>query len=252
MVVRHYDLDREGQGFRVEVHGATGHMGAIRERDGAITKMAHLVRSLVFSRARVENIAGTPMRLALAGEGTGSGLVLEGGQGFVPTHGMQEVMERLRKAAHRGAESYLRLVGRTERCEEVVRVAYEKLRNIAFDGDPDSRSIRHARAAAGACGLEWSEPVLGWTVSCDARLFAARYPAWRSSPSVPANSSTPILIRSKLRSTTSGRRRSSWRFFCCGRRGRSGNLTGESPPMNQAKNAADWRLMPVRPSHFRT
>ena len=176
MVVRHYDLDREGQGFRVEVHGATGHMGAIRERDGAITKMAHLVRSLVFSRARVENIAGTPMRLALAGEGTGSGLVLEGGQGFVPTHGMQEVMERLRKAAHRGAESYLRLVGRTERCEEVVRVAYEKLRNIAFDGDPDSRSIRHARAAAGACGLEWSEPVLGWTVSCDARLFAAEYP----------------------------------------------------------------------------
>ena len=176
MVARHYDFQREGSGFKVNVHGAAGHMGAIRERDGAITKMAHLVRSLVASKSRIEAVAGGLMRLELAGKPDGDVLVLEGGQGFVPTHDINEVMERMRQAAQRGAENYLRRLGRTERGEDVVTVAYEKLHNVAFDGDPDSPSMRNAMAAAKACGLWKNEPVLGWTVSCDARLFATEYP----------------------------------------------------------------------------
>ncbi len=190
MVARHYDFRREGDGFRVDVHGATGHMGAIRERDGAITKIAHLVRSLVASRAKLEAGAGGRVVLELAPH-TGvngqsptangrteitSALVLEGGQGFVPTHDINEVMQRLRRAAQRGADNYLRRIGRSERGEDVVTVAYEKLHNVAFDGDPDSPSVRNAIAAAKACGLWKDEPVLGWTVSCDARLFATEYP----------------------------------------------------------------------------
>ena len=57
-----------------------------------------------------------------------------------------------------------------------MTVAYEKLHNVAFDGDPDSPSVRNAIAAAKACGLWKDEPVLGWTVSCDARLFATECP----------------------------------------------------------------------------
>jgi acetylornithine deacetylase/succinyl-diaminopimelate desuccinylase-like protein len=55
-------------------------------------------------------------------------------------------------------------------------MAYEKLHNVAFDGDPESSSVRNAIAAARTCGLWKEEPVLGWTVSCDARLFATEYP----------------------------------------------------------------------------
>ncbi len=102
--------------------------------------------------------------------------MLEGGQGFVPTHGINEVMQRLRQAAQRGAENYLRRIGRSERGEDVLTVAYEKLHNVAFDGDPDSPTVRNAIAAARACDLWKDEPVLGWTVSCDARLFATEYP----------------------------------------------------------------------------
>jgi acetylornithine deacetylase/succinyl-diaminopimelate desuccinylase-like protein len=190
MVARHYDLWREGDGFRVDVHGATGHMGAIRERDGAITKMAHLVRSLVASKAKLEAKARGQVYFELAAQPGVKGqsqianrksqiprpLVLEGGQGFVPIHNITEVMQRLRQAAQRGAENYLRRVGRPEPGEDVVAVAYEKLHNVAFDGDPDSPSVRNAIAAAKACGLWKDEPVLGWTVSCDARLFATEYP----------------------------------------------------------------------------
>jgi acetylornithine deacetylase/succinyl-diaminopimelate desuccinylase-like protein len=176
MVPRHYDLRRANRGFEVTVHGATGHMGAIRERDGAITKMAHLVRSLVLSKARLESLGGCTVRLELGAKPAGDSLILEGGQGFVPTHEITEVMERLRRAAQRGAENYLRRIGRPERGEDVVTVTYEKLHNVAFDGDQASPSVRNAVAAAKSCGLWKGEPVLGWTVSCDARLFATEYP----------------------------------------------------------------------------
>jgi acetylornithine deacetylase/succinyl-diaminopimelate desuccinylase-like protein len=189
MVVRHYDFERAGAGYKVDVHGAAGHMGAIRDRDGAITKMAHLVRSLVASKAKLEASAGVAVRFELGGKPLAKGqssvisdqssvtsLILEGGQGFVPTHGINEVMERLRRAACRGADNYLRQLGRPERGEAVVTVAYEKLHNVAFDGDPDSASVRNAIATARTCGLWKNEPVLGWTVSCDARLFATEYP----------------------------------------------------------------------------
>ncbi len=189
MVARHYDVRREGDGFQVDVHGAAGHMGAIRDRDGAITKMAHLVRSLVASKAKLEASAGGRVSFELGdphpanrqspianGQPPIPSLILEGGQGFVPTHNINEVMDRLDRAAQRGAENYLRRIGRPERGEEVVTVAYEKLHNVAFDGDPDSPSVRNAIAAAKACGIWKEEPVLGWTVSCDARLFATEYP----------------------------------------------------------------------------
>jgi len=162
----------------VDVYGAAGHMGSIRERDGAITKTAHLVRSLIFSKEKLESLGGR-MRLVLGTDGistrSDSVLVLEGGQGFVPTHGIDEIMSRLRQAAERGAENYLRRLGRTEGGEEVIQMTYEKLHNVAFDGDPASPAMSQASAAAKICGLWKDEPVLGWTVSCDARLFATEY-----------------------------------------------------------------------------
>ena len=69
MVPRHYELRRKGRGIQVTVYGATGHMGAIRERDGAITKAAHLVRSLVRSKARLLATAGCAVQFELGGDG---------------------------------------------------------------------------------------------------------------------------------------------------------------------------------------
>jgi acetylornithine deacetylase/succinyl-diaminopimelate desuccinylase-like protein len=178
MVGRHYDLRRAHNGFEIHVHGAAGHMGSIRERDGAITKAACLIRSLIYSRTRIERESGA-MRLELGTEQTTAAfehLVLEGGQGFVPTHNIGEVMQRLERAAQRGAEVYLRRIGRPEPADQIVKVTYEKLHNVAFDGDPNSPAMAHAIEAARTCGLWNDEPVLGWTASCDARLFATEYP----------------------------------------------------------------------------
>jgi acetylornithine deacetylase/succinyl-diaminopimelate desuccinylase-like protein len=178
MVSRHYDIHREDKRIVVDVHGAAGHMGSIRERDGAITKAAHMVRSLLRSKVRLQELGGG------VGLGLGNGsqadseqlLVLEGGQGFVPTHNITEVMQRLERAAQHGAENYSRAIGRNDTGQELVRITYEKLHNVAFDGDPNSLTMENATAAARACGLWKDEPILGWTVSCDARLFATEHP----------------------------------------------------------------------------
>jgi acetylornithine deacetylase/succinyl-diaminopimelate desuccinylase-like protein len=175
IVARHFDIRRNGNGFKITVYGATGHMGAIRERDGAITKMAHLLQGLIRSRAKL-CVAGGAVNFELFGMSTRENLVLEGGQGFLPTHEIQEVMSRMRLAAQRGAENYLRRCHRGESGEKVAVVTFDKLHNAAFDGESDSPTMRNASAAAKTAGLGKTDKVSGWTVSCDARLFATEYP----------------------------------------------------------------------------
>lgn len=175
-VDHHYDLVPTPSGWRCDVHGSTGHMGSILENDGAITKMAGFVRALVRSKARIGALCGGTVSLHLHGETDPGVLKLEGGQGFVPTHGIDDVMDRVRRAAEAGAENYLRRIGRRLSGRRVVQVTYDKLHNAAFDGDPDSPAMRHAVAAAKAVGMWRDQPIRGWTVSCDSRLFATEYP----------------------------------------------------------------------------
>ena len=176
-VDHHYDLHRDQGGWQIVVHGSTGHMGAILENDGAITKMATMVRALLLSKARLEKQVGAPVVLELAGREQQEYLRLEGGQGFVPTHPIEEIMSRLLKAAQRGAEVYLSQIGQPGDGGQAVKGSYEKLHNAAYDGDPQSPAMQRALAAAEECGMLQDEgPVMGWTVSCDARLFASEYP----------------------------------------------------------------------------
>ena len=176
-VDHHYDMRRDGNGFVIDVHGSTGHMGAIFENDGAITKMATIVRALIASRARLQTFSGSSPVLELAGRTTDELLKLEGGQGFVPTHPIEEVMDRIVRAAERGAEAYLSLIGRPACGSDILRCSFEKLHNAAYDGDPDSPAMQTAVAVARECGIMGEdEEVVGWTVSCDARLFATEYP----------------------------------------------------------------------------
>ncbi|OHB81057.1 MAG: hypothetical protein A2W31_11570 [Planctomycetes bacterium RBG_16_64_10] len=176
-VDRHYDLVPGPGGLTVTVYGSAAHMGAISVNDGAITKMMALVRGLVRSRAALASAAGAS-RVALAQHGwpDPARLVLEGGQGFVPTHEMQQVMDRIRAAVWSGADYYFRLTGQRADAADVFQVTYDKLHNAAFAGRADSCSMRSAIAAATAAGLRPELPPRGWDVSCDARIFAGEYP----------------------------------------------------------------------------
>lgn len=152
-VERHYAIDQR----RVEIFGATGHMGSILENDGAITKMAYVVQTLY--DAGIED-------LTLEGHADTGTLVLEGGQGFVPTHDIATVTRRMADAATRAMSQ-----GAT------CATTYDKLHNNAFETDPDSPSMHNALTAMElAGGRKKDAPVRGWTVSCDARIFADERP----------------------------------------------------------------------------
>jgi acetylornithine deacetylase/succinyl-diaminopimelate desuccinylase-like protein len=174
-VDHHFDLVESDRGCTVTVFGSTGHMGSIFENDGAITKMMTMVRSLIRSRDALQRAAGSPVRFQLNGWAQRSRLLMEGGQGFLPTHSLDDIQARLRQAVWRGADDYLRLVGSDARAADVFEVTFEKLHNAAFAGATDSPEVTHAIEAARAAGIWNDDPIRGWDVSCDARIFACEY-----------------------------------------------------------------------------
>jgi acetylornithine deacetylase/succinyl-diaminopimelate desuccinylase-like protein len=162
-------------GALLELHGLSGHMGATERLDGAITKACTVVRALVRERAR-RGGAWEHLRAELAGGSVPGTLDVEGGQGFLPTHGLEEVSSRMRTAVAAGIREYLSLAGLGPG-DIQAHTSFDKLHNAAFErpvDGPATACMAEAARAAGAC--TGREPVAGWNVSCDARIFALEYP----------------------------------------------------------------------------
>jgi acetylornithine deacetylase/succinyl-diaminopimelate desuccinylase-like protein len=170
----HYETRVDGQTLRVIVHGKAGHMGAILECDCGITKNAYFLRALMAERGSLA--AKGSVRFRLVGHADPSRLVQEGGQGFVPTHDLAQVGRRMSEAVGRGVEAYGQAVGKTLDGAQFFEMTYDKLHNDAFDGDPNSPTMQVAIDVQKRLGIWDGEPILGWKVSCDARLFAKQYP----------------------------------------------------------------------------
>lgn len=148
--------------FRLDVYGKAGHMGAVARCDGAITKAAFMLLPLM-------QLGKVSVALADTREPTDP-LVLEGGQGFVPTHDMDQIMHRLCQAAARGVQDYCSFAGVLYK-PEMSDMRFDKLHNNAFACDVNSPGMRSFRWAFESLGKPWPEPT-GWQVSCDARIFA--------------------------------------------------------------------------------
>ena len=174
-VERHYDLAWQGADrCTVTIHGATGHMGSLPQNDAAIAKWAYVMRELIDARRAGElAFAVTWPDADPCGP---SHLVFEGAQGFLPTHTLEEVKARTRNAFLTAIQRYLTDEGlppESITCD----VSFDKLHNDAYAGDPDSASMLRALRTAVDVGLaQPDQPVRGWEVSCDARLFAGEYP----------------------------------------------------------------------------
>lgn len=171
-VERHYKLQVISHGnaptFRLDVYGKAGHMGAVAKCDGAITKAAFIMLALMQAGKAFAQIKAQG-RFADA-QGDIDPLVLEGGQGFVPTHDMDQVMQRLGQAAAQGVQDYCRFFGVPYK-PEMSEMRYDKLHNNAFACPTDSPGMQSFQWAYQAMAKPWPE-VTGWQVSCDARIFA--------------------------------------------------------------------------------
>jgi len=175
-VERHFDLRSEralGIGsFRLDVWGKSGHMAAVRDCDNAITKAAWMLRGVLqvhktYPDARID------IRFGDVHDTTDVHAVeLQGGQGFAPCHKMTEVMERLARAARRGAKEYC-LLRQVPFEENMIETTFDRLHNDAYADSPDSAPMQALKAAFDALGEAWPAP-RAWETSCDARIYHHR------------------------------------------------------------------------------
>ena len=168
---RHYDLHPASSGeMGLIVHGLSGHMGALYENDNALIKAAYLLKDVEFASMK----GGGKWDIRLINGDDLSPLVLEGGQGFVPTHSMEQIKSRLSEAVQRAYRRYARYTWKRMPYfrDTTPALSFSKLHNEAYATDPDSQAVSEALLAAEAAGIEVHRPALGWEVSSDARIFA--------------------------------------------------------------------------------
>jgi acetylornithine deacetylase/succinyl-diaminopimelate desuccinylase-like protein len=171
---KHYEIVQRENSFIVKIFGTTGHMGSLRENDAAIAKWAYITREFVDDRSNQK----CPLTVRLSPQESESyeKLIFEGAQGFLPTHSIDEVKVRSESAFRRGIELYLKKIGAHQK-DILCEITFNKLHNDAFAGNPNVRSVEIAVRIASEYGLrERNQPVIGWDVSCDARLFAKERP----------------------------------------------------------------------------
>jgi len=171
----HITWSQEGpNGALLEVHGLAGHMGSVDRLDGAITKAAWIIRKLVETRQQAGG-AWTSLAVTLKERRNPASLVLEGGQGFVPTHTMDDVGRRMKEAVQSGVDAYGRLAGLPP---EAIRqhTTFDKLHNAAYACRSDGPAMQAILEARRQVDLYHGEPIRGWDVSCDARIFAHAFP----------------------------------------------------------------------------
>ena len=172
-VAQHYALHMQRAAgvwvCRLDVWGKGGHMAAVRECDNAITKAAYLLRGVLEISKNYPD-ARVGVRFANSHKHADvRTVVLEGGQGFTPSHPMRDIESRLVRAARRGAREYCQL--RQVPFEEgMVEMSFDRLHNDAYADSPDCVPMQAFRAAFDALGERWPEPI-AWETSCDARIY---------------------------------------------------------------------------------
>ncbi len=165
--------------FRLRVTGRSAHMGRAHEGVNAIEKLAQLLPALRRYEAHLlAESQGQPLFTEYArpvqmnfgqfqaGEwpATVAGeAVLEGGVGFLPNKRLDDIKGELRQVIEEAADDWTR--GHYE-------LDFPKLHNDAYAGDPDHPAVTTLVDSCRALGL--APQVLGWNVSCDARLYHYR------------------------------------------------------------------------------
>lgn len=179
-LARHFDVHvTPGPEYHcavVHIYGIGGHMAALPACDNAITKAACVLAAMIQMSVRFPGVkafgrlfdekgdiaAGDPRSVPAE-------LILQGGQGFIPSHDMEGVKLRLAAAAVRGVQKYCQF-RRIAFKDEMVRMSFDLLHNDACAASPDSEPVQAFQSAFAALGESWPAPA-AWESSCDARIY---------------------------------------------------------------------------------
>ena len=154
---RHLTVEpRSDECCRITLHGGPDEVGRPDRCGSAAVKAAYVILALADLRT-----PGKAVDIRLVGHSAPT-LVVEGSQGFLPTHGVGDVCDRVRRAARSALPR--------------VEVTFERLHNDAFDRPPDSALAVYAEQAGERAGVPAPPPPAGSSRSSDARIFAEFFP----------------------------------------------------------------------------
>lgn len=161
----HYEIEKTHHSLLLTIHAKAGHMASADELDNAIIKAAYVARALSPSfRVDLADVAPDARQVRL-----------KGGQGFLPTHPMEIVKERITRAVSDGVHAFVRALG-VEFRQEMAHVTFGMLHNEPFACDPQSEAALGLVHSAKQIGINVKQPLIGFNASCDARIFAHFFP----------------------------------------------------------------------------
>lgn len=154
------DVGSSSPAYCIQLDAVGGHMGSLARDTDAAIKAAFLISAILDAGlGQISWIDQPPLKI-------------EGGQGFTPKHGLQDIAIRVEQACKLGLSQARHRYSVSEE-NIAMRVEFEKIHNEAFCSDLNGPGY-HAlsKASARLCGQNQAPPPQGWQASCDARIFA--------------------------------------------------------------------------------
>ncbi len=169
-IAEHFTVERSAENsFLLRIRGKAGHAAAPALCDSAVTKAAYVVRE--FSELRA---SGKSLDVALAGH-CGDEIILEGAQGFLPTHKLGQISERVDSAAERGVHTLCARAA-LEEGSAAVKMSFDSRQRAAFARDPDSALAVYMTETCKRAGPDLPTPAASYEAPSDASVFAELFP----------------------------------------------------------------------------
>jgi acetylornithine deacetylase len=172
-----FPANRGALWFKLTTYGKSLHMGRRNEGVNAIEKMMEAARHILdYEQELIRESLNYPLFeryeapvqicLGMISAGNWPSMVpdectMEGGVGFLPNKSKSQIEHELEQAILRTDDEWLR---------GHYKLTFDKLRNDAYESDPNHPLVVGLYETAVECGLD--SEIFGWNVSCDARLYA--------------------------------------------------------------------------------
>ncbi len=163
--------------FRIEIEGVATHMGRKHEGISAIDLSYEVIQALYeYEKRIIADSANYPgferytnpvqVNVGMLHSGEWPSMVaaksvIEGGVGFLPNRSMEQVKADVKEVIENIDNPWLR---------EHYRLSFPRLHNDSYETDYNHPAVLALQQACRQTGL--NSEVLGWNVSCDARLYA--------------------------------------------------------------------------------
>lgn len=163
--------------FRIEIEGVATHMGRKHEGISAIDLSYKVIQALYeYEKRIIADSANYPgferytnpvqVNIGMLHSGEWPSMVaaksvIEGGVGFLPNRSMEQVKAEVKEVIENIDDPWLR---------EHYTLSFPRLHNDSYETDYNHPAVLALQKACRDSGL--NSEVLGWNVSCDARLYA--------------------------------------------------------------------------------